>query len=106
MTGMGAAWRHMRTDRSVVSSKLDRGTVRRVLTFSRPHRSLIFLFLVVTVFDAALVVVNPLLIGALIDDGILAGDATVVAWLAVAMAVTALVDALLGVGGGFLSSRI
>ena len=36
MCGMGQVWRHMRTDRSIVNSKLDRGTVRRVLAFARP----------------------------------------------------------------------
>ena len=31
MAGMGQVWRHMRTDRSIANSKLDRGTVKRVL---------------------------------------------------------------------------
>ena len=45
MSGMGQVWRHMRTDRSIAKSKLDRGTVRRVLSFARPHRRLIAVFL-------------------------------------------------------------
>ena len=45
MSGMGQVWRHMRTDRSIAQSKLDRGTVRRVLSFARPHRGLITGFL-------------------------------------------------------------
>jgi ATP-binding cassette subfamily B protein len=34
MSGMGQVWRHMRTDRSIAHSKLDRGTVKRVLSFA------------------------------------------------------------------------
>ena len=68
---MGQVWRHMRTDRSIVNNKLDRGTVRRVLSFARPHRRLIAVFLVLTVVDACLVVVTPLLVQRIVDDGIL-----------------------------------
>ena len=53
MSGMGQVWRHMRTDRSIAHSKLDRGTVKRVLSFARPHRRLITVFLALTVVDAA-----------------------------------------------------
>ena len=49
MSGMGQVWRHMRTDRSIANSKLDRGTVKRVLSFARPHRRLITVFLALTV---------------------------------------------------------
>ncbi len=106
MQGMGPTFRMMRTDRSVVENKLDRRTVRRVFGFARPHRRLIAAFLGVTVLDALLVVVTPLLIQHTVDDGILKHDTSVVVWLATAMAVTAIFDALLGLGGGYLSSRI
>lgn len=106
MSGMGATWRNLRTDRSVVDNKLDRGTVRRVIGFARPHRSLIAGFLVLTVVDACLVVVTPLLVQRLVDDGVLRGDTTLVAWLAAAMAGTALVAGVLAVAAGYLSARI
>jgi len=106
MQGMGPTFRMMRTDRSVVENKLDRRTVRRVFGFARPHRRPIAAFLGVTVLDALLVVVTPLLIQHTVDDGILKHDTSVVVWLATAMAVTAIFDALLGLGGGYLSSRI
>jgi ATP-binding cassette subfamily B protein len=106
MSGMGQAWRHMRTDRSVVNSKLDRGTVRRVLGFARPHRRLIAGFLALTIVDACLVVVTPLLVQRIVDDGILQKDTRLVVLLSLAMAVTAIVGALLTVASGFLSSRI
>ncbi len=103
---MGASWRHMRTDRSIVNNKLDRGTIRRVLGFARPHRRLITGFLILTVIDACLVVVTPLLVQRIIDDGVLEQDVSVVVWLSLAMAATAIVAGLLTVAAGFLSSRI
>ena len=105
-TGMGAAWRHIRSDRSVVNNRIDRGTVRRVLGFARPHRKLISFFLTLTVIDAGLVVVTPLLVQRIIDDGILQKDTGLITLLALGMAATAVVGAVLAVGAGYLSSRI
>ncbi|GAB3263287.1 ABC transporter ATP-binding protein [Nocardioides dilutus] len=104
--GPGAAFRHLRSDRSVVNNRLDRGTVRRVIGFARPHRRLISVFLGLTVVDAAMVVVIPLLVQRIVDEGILKGDNALVAWLALAMAGVALISAVLAVLGGWLSSRI
>jgi ATP-binding cassette subfamily B protein len=104
--GMGPVWRHMRTDRSAADKRLRRDTVRRVLRFARPHRKLIAIFLAITVVDAALVVVLPLLIQRLVDDGIGAGNTELVWWLAAAMAGVAVFDALLTLASGYLSSRI
>ncbi len=104
--GGGSAWRTLRSDRGVTENRIERRTLRRVGSFAGPHRSLIAGFLVTTVLDAALVVVPPLLIAKLIDDGVLAGDVTVVGWLAAAIAVAAVVTAVLSVVGGYLSSRI
>ena len=63
-------------------------------------------FLLVTVIDAGLVVVNPLLVQRLIDDGIVAGDGGLVTMLAFGMVGVALLGAVLSVVGGYLSSRI
>lgn len=106
MHPMGAAMRSLRTDRSVVDQKLTRRTLSRVFGFARPHRRLLSAFVVLVVVDAALVVVIPLLVKLLLDEGILKGDASVVTWVALAMAGVALFDAVLGVGSGYLSSRI
>ncbi len=103
---MGPVWRHMRTDRSAVESKVRRGTVRRVLQFAVPHRRLITIFLALTVVDAALVVVSPLLVQRIVDDGITKGDLGVVGWLALAMAGVAVLDSLLSLVTGWFSSRI
>jgi ATP-binding cassette subfamily B protein len=100
------AWRSMHRDDSVVDNKIERATLRRVLRFARPQRRLIVWFLVFTVLDACLVVVPPLLVQQLVDDGINGGDASLVVWLAVAMAVAAVADAALGFASGWLSSLI
>ncbi len=106
MMGAGMAWRHLRSDRSVVNNRLSRQTVRRVVGFARPHRRLISVFLVLTVIDASLVVVTPLLVQQIVDKGILAGDRELVTLLALAMAGFAVFNALLSVLAGWLSSRI
>ena len=106
MHGMGPAFRHMRADRSVAQQPLGRDTVRRVLGFARPLRAQITVFMVLTVIDAGLVVIPPLLVKKLLDDGIAEGDRGLVTLLAVLMGVVAVVDALFSVATGYLSSRI
>jgi ATP-binding cassette, subfamily B, bacterial len=105
-SGMGPVWRHMRTDRSITEQKLARDTVKRVLGFARPHRSSIAFFLALTVVDAALVVVTPLLVKKIVDDGILKHDSRLVVLLALAAAGVAILDAALALSMGWLSSRI
>jgi ATP-binding cassette, subfamily B, bacterial len=105
-SGMGPAWRTLRTDRSIVEQKLARETVRRVVTFAKPHKKLIGLFLALVVVDASMVVVTPLLVKRIIDDGILKNNSALVTWLALAVAGVAILNALLSLGQGYLSSRI
>jgi len=96
----------MRTDRNSVGNRVDPKTVRRVFGFAGPHRKLIVAFLAITVVDAGLVVVTPLLVQRIVDDGILGGDRRLVTLLALGMAVTAIAGAILSVVGGYFSSRI
>ncbi|WP_160007511.1 ABC transporter ATP-binding protein [Nocardioides sp. AX2bis] len=105
-SGGGASFRYLRSDRSAVENKIERQTLRRVVAFARPHRRLIALFLLFTVLDAALVVVPALLIQRVIDDGVLAGDVSVVALLASGIALFAVLTAAMSVVSGYLSSRI
>ncbi len=101
-----SAWRHLRSDRSVVDNRISRGTVRRILGFARPHRKVIAAFLALTVVDAGMVVVMPLLIQRIVDNGIIAKNAGLVTWLALAMAGVALLNAVIAVLAGWFSSRI
>jgi ATP-binding cassette subfamily B protein len=96
----------MRTDRSAVDQRLRGDTLRRVLTFARPHRTLIGVFLGLTIVDAAMVVVTPLLVQRLVDDGVLKGDTGLVVTIALMMMGVGVFSAALAVGQGYLSSRI
>ncbi|MEO9323789.1 ABC transporter ATP-binding protein [Nocardioides sp. C4-1] len=106
MSPNAAAWRSLRSDRSVVDRRVSRDTVRRVFGFARPHRRLIAIFLTVTVIDSSMVIVTPLLVQRIVDDGIIAGDTRLVTLLALAMAGAAVLSAVLAVLGGWFSSRI
>ena len=86
-----------------VETRIDPKTIRRVLAFARPHRRHILAFLAFTVINAGLVVVTPLLIQRIVDDGIAEGDRRLVTASRSAMALTALVSALVGVGEGYFS---
>jgi ABC-type multidrug transport system fused ATPase/permease subunit len=97
---MGAA-------RSVDAPKgIRKGTFRRVLRFARPHRSLLIVFLILTVLSAVLAVTTPLLAGKVVDVIVGRQDASVVVWLAVLIAGLAVLDAGLGVLERWQSARI
>ena len=106
MHGMRPQFRHLRADREVANQKLGRETVRRVLSFARPLRPQIAVFMGLTILDACLVVVSPLLVKLIVDDGILKQDTSLVMWLALLMALVAVVDAAFTVTLGYFSSRI
>ena len=106
---MAYNWRAMHSftrDRGVAHQGLKPGTVRRVLAYARPHRLTLAVFLAITSLDAVAVVTVPLLLRALIDKGVLPGDTGVVLGIAAVVAGLAVLDALLSVGGRWLSSKI
>ncbi len=82
------------------------GTVRRVTRFSRPHAKTIGWFLGLATIAAVLGVAVPVLAGRSVD-AIVNGDSTsTVVWLAVAMAVIAVLDAVVGLAERLQSSRL
>ncbi|WP_439660007.1 ABC transporter ATP-binding protein [Lentzea sp. HUAS TT2] len=87
-------------------SKVRRGTFRRVLTFARPHRAKLVVFLFLTVVSSVLAVSTPLLAGRVVDAIVGGSVPSVVVWLAVAIALIAVVDAGLGVVERWQSTRI
>jgi ATP-binding cassette subfamily B protein len=93
-------------DRSVAQRKLAKGTWRRILTYARPYRAPIAVFLALVILDALFVVVSPLLFKRIIDDGVTPGDRQVVVVIALIIAALAVVDALAGLGQRYFSSRI
>src|SRR3954454_23824428 len=100
------AARSFTRDRSVAQRTLAKGTWRRVLTYARPYRWSIAVFLALVVLDALFVVVSPLLLKRLVDDGVATGNRQVVVVIALIIAGLAVVDAIAGLGQRYLSSRI
>ncbi|MFI6818088.1 ABC transporter ATP-binding protein [Nonomuraea sp. NPDC050328] len=98
--------RSLRRDESVMQQRLKRGTVRRIARYAKPFTRLITVFLALVVLGSVIVVANPLLMKAVIDDGILLKNTGVVIGLAVAIAVLALLDAGLTLAQRWFSSRI
>jgi ATP-binding cassette subfamily B protein len=98
--------RSFRQDPSVTQQKLKPGTVRRIITYARPYKLWLSLFLVVTILDSLITVVNPLLLRAIIDKGILGHHEALVIGIAAAVALVALFDAFLGFAIRWYSARI
>jgi ATP-binding cassette, subfamily B, bacterial len=95
-----------RRDPSVTQQKLKPGTIRRIASYARKYRLQLVLFLLITIADAVITVINPLLLKNIIDNGILKHNADVVLALAGAAAGLALVDAGFGIGSRWYSARI
>jgi ATP-binding cassette, subfamily B, bacterial len=104
--GMWMTYRSMTRDQSVKDAKLAPGTVRRVVTYARPYSRQIAVFLVIVVISAQLVVAAPLLFQRIVDDGILAGNGTLVTQLALVVAAIAVLDAGLSLVERWYSARI
>jgi ATP-binding cassette subfamily B protein len=96
----------MRQDPSVTHQRLKPGTVRRIIGYAKPYKLWLTLFLIATILDSLITVVNPLLLRAIIDKGILPRDEAIVIGLAVAVAAVALFDAFLGFTIRWFSARI
>jgi ATP-binding cassette subfamily B protein len=101
-----AVMHSFRQDSSVKQQKLKPGTVRRVVSFARPYWRQITWFLVLVVVDAVLVVAIPLIFARIIDDGVSAGNSTVVVRLSLLVALIAIVSALIGLVQRYFSARI
>ncbi|HLS44908.1 MAG TPA: ABC transporter ATP-binding protein [Ornithinicoccus sp.] len=104
--GRGPMVRSFTKDRSVRDHQLREGTGRRVIGYGRPFRGDIALFLVLTIIVAALGVATPLLLGRIIDHGVIPQDRQVVIWLGIAVAVIAVLEALLTIVTRLFGSRI
>jgi ATP-binding cassette subfamily B protein len=96
----------MLRDRSVTQQKLPPGTMRRILRYGAPYKRIIAVFLAFVVADAVVSAVNPLILKAIIDNGILAKDSEVVVALALVAAGLALADASFTLVQRYASARI
>ena len=71
-----------------------------------PYRKYLFIFIGTVIVDAILVVATPLLLRALVDDGVVPGRSDVVTKLALVVALLAIGDAAFSMLGRWFSSRI
>ena len=60
--GMMMARGGFRMDPSVTKQKLKPGTIKRIAGYARPYRWKLTIYLIATALDAAITVVNPLLL--------------------------------------------
>jgi ATP-binding cassette, subfamily B, bacterial len=109
MSMHGGGWGMMRSltrDSSVAQRKLAPGTARRVIGYARPYKAHIVVFLILVILDSALVVATPLLLGQIIDKGVMPKDSGVVVRLSLIIAVIAVMDGVLTLVSRWYSSRI
>jgi ATP-binding cassette subfamily B protein len=98
--------RSMRKDRSVLEHRVAKGTTRRILSFALPYRRILIIFLGAVVVDAVVAAINPLILRAIIDKGILAKNSQLVVTLAMVAAGLAIFDAGLSLIERRISARI
>jgi ATP-binding cassette subfamily B protein len=104
-----SSWHAMRSfsrDRSITQQRIKPGTVRRIMSYARPYRRELIWFLLIVSLDACITVAVPLLLRALIDNGILPRNTGVVLAIGAAVAGLALLDAVLSIGQRWYSARI
>ncbi len=95
-TGAGRmGMRSMQKDRVLLEHRIKKGTLPRILTFARSYRSMLSVFLVAVVLGAVASSVSPLVLRALIDQGIRHRREGLIIGLALITAGLAIVDAVL-----------
>jgi ATP-binding cassette, subfamily B, bacterial len=102
-------WHAMRgfsRDPSVTKQRLKPGTVRRIATYARPYRLDLAIFILAAALDAVVTVSYPVLLGVIIDKGIVPKRVDVVLTLAGVVAGLALFDAGLGVAQRYFTARV
>ncbi|MGH3830917.1 MAG: ABC transporter ATP-binding protein [Pseudonocardiaceae bacterium] len=82
------------------------GTLRRVVTFAKPHRTSLLIFLALSMVSAVLTVATPVLAGRVVDDIVGHRAVGLVVGLGVLIGVLAVLDAGIGLASRWQSSRI
>src|SRR5579875_704370 len=98
--------RSFRRDSSVLRQQLPKGIVKRVAAFARPYRWQLALFLVLIVVSAVVTAANPLILRAIIDDGIGHRRVGLVVVLAVVVGILAIASAGLSLVQRWISARV
>ena len=92
--GHWANMRSMQRSRDVLSHKVKKGTLPRILEFARPYRSLITIFICAVLLDAAISSVSPLLLRGILDHGIDNNNRGLIIFLAVMTGLLAIFEAI------------
>jgi len=100
------AMRSLTSDQSVKNQKLKPGTFKRIISFAKPYKTYLIIFLATVVIDSVLVVATPLLLRSLIDQGVIPRRGDVVTRLAIIVGTLAVADAGFNMFGRWFSSRI
>jgi ATP-binding cassette, subfamily B, bacterial len=102
-------WHAMRgfsRDPSVTKQRLKPGTVRRIAGYAKPYRWDLAIFIVAAALDAVVTVSYPVLLGVIIDKGIVPKRASVVLVLAGVVIALALFDAGLNIAQRYFTARV
>jgi ATP-binding cassette subfamily B protein len=102
-------WQAMRgfsRDPSVTKQRLKPGTVRRIAGYARPYRWDLIIFLLATALDAVVTVSYPVLLGVIIDKGIIPKRSGVVLALAGVVVGLAVFDAFLSIVTRYFTARV
>jgi len=100
------SYRALTQDNSVKDKKLTKGTLKRIGSFATPYRSSMAIYLSTVVIESILIIITPLVLRQLIDEGVLKQDASLVTSLALLVGGLAIFDAGLTLFGRWYSSRI
>ena len=106
---MHAGWMAMRaltSDQSVKDAKLKPGTLKRILKYAIPYRTIFIFFFIALVIDAALTIATPLLLKRLIDDAVIPKNGPLVTQLALLVGLIAVLSAIFNIVIRWWSSRI
>ena len=109
MRGGMATWGMMRSfgrDGSVKQQKLPPGLMRRIVGFARPYKTKLTVFLILIILDAVVTAASPLIYRAIIDDGILKKNPSLIVKLALLVAFLALIDVGLSLWQRWISARV
>jgi ATP-binding cassette subfamily B protein len=94
------------TDPSVTKQQLKPGTIRRIAGYARPYRRDLTVFLLAAAVDAVITVAIPVLLGVVIDRGVLPGRVGFVLAVAGAVAGLAILDGFLNIVQRWFTARV
>ena len=102
----GYAWRSMPRRKDGTQRAIPKGTWRRIWQFAKPYRAALAVFLALIVADALIAVATPVLAGRVVNDITSNAAVHTVVWIAVLIAILAVVDAVLSFAQRWYSARI